>query len=278
MPASYLRKYRLTATSIASATVGSVKTIEDLRVKFKIGKTSQSSPNKSTIEIYNLNPSSRAFFEKTEDKKDVGKFLQVNLEAGYEGSFQTIFTGNVVNSTVTRSPPDVVVKLECGDGQKAMDFTHGDKTFSKGTPVQALLTDLISLFQVSVPLSVNKASKIPVLITPAILQAGLTVSGSPADVLDDFARSFGFDWSIQDGQAVITMDNEVTLDVAPLISSSTGLINAIEPTDDGVKFKTLLNPAIRPGSAVATKDRIGTTNYYKVKTASFIGDTHGAPW
>lgn len=248
-----------------------------LRIKFKIGKTSESHPNKSELEIYNLNKDSRAFF-------NVGD-LQVTIEAGYKGLIEKIFTGNVSqNSTATAiihksDPPDVITTLKLGDGEKSIDLARVDKTFKTGTSVQSIIVDMIKSFTLADAFGVpsTKIDSIPD-ITSQILTSGMSVTGSPKRIMDDFAKTYNFEWSIQNGVVVITKDKEPTKETAILISQSTGLLGTIENKDKGaIKFKNLLNPKIAPGRALAVKQGI-ITYYYKVDTVDFEADTHSQPW
>jgi len=255
---------------------GNEREVGGVRIKFKIGKTSESSPNKATIEIYNLSPESRNFFDKGE--------LKIVLEAGYRDLISTIFIGDISNSSESTSvvhvsnPPDTITTLNCGEGQVAMDTAHTDKGFLAGTPVQSVITELTSDISIFFPGAIKpNSSNIPP-ITSAFLPFGLTISGSPKIALDNLSKTYNFDWSIQNGAIVVTKDREPTKDTAVIVTSKTGLLGRVERKEGGsILFKSLLNPRIIPAAAV----RLGTppeVSWYKVQTVNFEGDTHGEAW
>ena len=86
-----------------------------LRCKFEIEKTSESLPNASKIDIFNLNQDSRTFVE--------GDETSIEISAGYPNALEIIGTGQVVspNKTVSRQKhPDWITTIEFTDGGKAL--------------------------------------------------------------------------------------------------------------------------------------------------------------
>src|SRR5687768_15447735 len=109
--------YKRVANLTVTNATGLGRDFSNLRVQFKVEKTSESASNKGIIKIYNLSKDSRTFIESDE--------LQVRLSAGYAGLVEQIFVGeigpNAQGKTMSvRQPPDWITTIECGDGEVAL--------------------------------------------------------------------------------------------------------------------------------------------------------------
>ena len=124
---------------------------------------------------------------------------------------------------------------------------------------------------------------------------GQTLSGSSKDILDEFAKEYGFVWSIQDGEIVTTALNvPLQSDQAVLITAATGMLGSPTITDLGVEVKTLLNPQLLPNTAfkiesVNAEVQLGNlffenipqtdaTGIYKTQEVVFRGDSELGEW
>ena len=120
MSRQYGRKYELQIGSDSQSVV-----INNLQISFFVDKTITDEPNKSKIEIYNLNLENR-------NKLINKEFKKVVLFAGYDEP-RLIFAGEINNAYTTRKDLDYITTLECGDGQTDYAKTKIYTTLKAGT-------------------------------------------------------------------------------------------------------------------------------------------------
>lgn len=248
---------------------------DGFRVAFDIKKTLPSTKNTMQLSIYNLNETSRNKL----DKKD----LTVILKAGYDGMTELIFKGDVTLSTHVRTGNDIISKLNVVDGNVVLRDTKISESFGPGITVKQIFTTLADALGVPI-------KEIPAQISGQNAN-GFSMSGRVKDVIDSLSKSFGFDWSIQDGELQVTDQDSTTRDREVLLTPDTGLLGIPEKwvsddsklSDDdtakilGVKVKSLLNPKLRAGGAVRVTSRF-ISGDYKIINVNHIGDTHENNW
>ncbi len=270
----YNRKWELV---IASSGGGPGLKITEARVAFDVEKTSTSEPNKATIQVYNLSQHSRDLI----DEQDVA----VVLKAGYEDLLQTVFVGVIKRGEHRKEPPDVITELECKDGGVDLETAEFRRSYKAGTSRRRVVQDIIDAMP-NTDTGLLTASGIS-----GSIPGKLALSGGCRHMLNRLARSWDFEWSVQDGAVQILDETGTTLPagLAIVLSSSTGLIGSPSKvarskkgartnlSGAGAKFKSLLLPTIKPGVYV---DLRGDTikGFYKAETVAHRGDTHSSEW
>lgn len=279
----------------ASATLYNIRTsqrldVNTLRMKFQIEKSVSSDPNQSTLEIYNLNKDSRAFaniaplLAPASDAKlpvlkgDLGKDskvkvpkdgLFVELSAGYSGLSRIICTGHASGGSTFQSP-DWVTKLLVSDGYLHLRHAVFEKTYQAGYSVQRVILDVLESF--GLPMGY-----VMPFITADVIKFGLTLSDQNKKILDNYAGTYGFKWSIQNN-AINLFNQTNPLPETVLLTPRSGLISTPIRTDKGLEFDCLLIPLIAPGVVV----RIGNSQTFEgeclVQKVQITGDTHGNDW
>lgn len=264
--------------------------IEDLRVSFKVRKTSKKEPNTAEIQVYNLSEDTRASLQK--------KHIAVILEAGYAGALAQLYSGDSRYIDQVMEGPDWVTKIQCGTGERAFQYRRVNMSFSQGTRV----VDVIARVAEALGFPVRGLENLESL-TERFL-TGYVSAGKVANELDHLLKSRGFEWSIQDGQLQILPVGGATADSAILLTPETGLIgspehgnpekkipaNQIDPSAGGfnlnatkvtgpavLKVKSLIQPGFRPGRIVEVRAR-GIQGQFRIQTVEHSGDTHGAEW
>lgn len=232
-----------------------------LRTKFVIEKTSESTPNKAKIEIYNLKESSRTFLEAKE--------MRVILEVGYPKKIEGVASGNITKAFSRQEVPNWITTIESQDGQTELTENHIEESWSPGTPFQAMIAKGIE------KLGLAKGPQVQAIAGAAA--EGFSFSGTAKDMLDSFAQKFGFEWSVQDGAVQILPDKIPIPGVATVVSATSGLINNVVKTEKGIEFSNLINGGIAPGKLIKVES-IGVRGFYKVRKATLTGDTHGDEW
>lgn len=222
--------------------------IRNLRMQFRVEKTDQPDPNTASITIFNLSPFSRSKLEENTD-------LFLTIEAGYGDETKIIFSGDVETIKSTKSQLDWATIIETGDGGKDISETFLDKSYKKGTKVTTIIQDALNVF----PTLKNKLLDGNLVDSAKELVTGGTFSGKAKDILSSLLGSQDLDFSVQDGEIVITEEYQPTNNEVYVVSSSSGLINSPAKTEKktkdgkirkGATFTALLNPNFKPKQLV----------------------------
>lgn len=235
--------------------------ISDLRMTFDIKKTSDEKPNTATIEIYNLNPENQTLLIK--------EWTDIQLVAGYKGAERLIFSGQIRTATPKIQGTDRIVVIESGDGDREILRGFINRTLSKGCTADQVAKECQAAM-----FGVRSGYKDGLDTTYG---RGKVLSGRASDVLSDQVKQDNAQWSIQDGELLILGADSVRPNAVWLIHKDTGMIGAPEPTQDGVKIKTLLNPAYLIGG-VAKIDSLIYDGGIRIESITHSGDTHGSEW
>lgn len=277
-PTSFNRFCRL---RIGSSEDANALDVSNLRIQFEIVKSSIGKPNTATIKVFNLSESSRS---------KIQQFDRVVLEAGYEGSNGTIFSGEVFNVFPRRLQPEWVIEIYASDG--GFNFREAYTTASYGNNVS--LSQILDGLRGDMNLEVGQIN-----LSDSVLNSkkimGWQFTGDTSKALDELKLEYNFDWSIQGGKFyVIARDR--TADAKPVfeINSESGMIGSPVLTERGADVKTLLNWQLIPNEEInvvsvgqpikyaylnisSAKQRINYGNFI-VRQITHIGDTRGLDW
>lgn len=260
---------------------GEARIIRELRVEFEIIKSTIGFPNTARIVIYNPNPATISALQK--------EFTKIVFNAGYVGNSKLLFKGQVKNTFPSVSDVDRLLTVYAGDGQMDWQNSFFNKTFTENVAVNTAILEVIDSFE-----NTDKGTLDGLPDVKDKLR-GQTLSGSSKDILDDFAKEYGFTWSIQDGEIVTTaLNTPIQGTQAVLITAATGMLESPTITDLGVEVKTLLNPQLLPNTAfkiesVNTEVQLGNlffekirqtnaTGIYKTQEVIFRGDSELGEW
>lgn len=257
----YDRKYRL-RVGIRST---ELEFLPPLRIVFECDKSIRGSLNKLTVKIFNLSEGSRRDLAK--DTEDSSIDIPLKLDIGYGDKVENIFTGTVLTGYSERKGADFITTLECLDGGFDLYNSFTSQTvIGKDASVKAILKDLTR----------TKAGKITQqnnLVRPKVLV------GNSIELLSEQLNE-GETFFIDSEKLYIIKNNEVIGTFIPVVSSETGLINQPQRANRIVTFKTMLNPAIRIGSAVDLRSETAKhlNEIYRVETIKYAGDNYGSEW
>lgn len=229
MSRQFKREYELTITP----TDGESRVITDLRLNFEVKKSILSYPNLAHISIYNPNDETLSTLQR--------KYTKVTLSAGYQGNQSSVFKGEVRNVLQTKSGVDRVLSFYAGDGERDWQNSFINKTYSESVNIKTIVNDVISTFKETAKGIIEGLPEV------ADNLMGETLSGSSKYVLDTLANEHGFEWSIQDGEIIITSENEpLSSSQAELISVTTGMVGSPTLTEIGADVTALMNPKLNP--------------------------------
>lgn len=254
-----------------------------LRVQFKIEKSLEKFPNNATIEVTNLDKTSRSSIQNLSGNS--ANNPAVILSVGYQKNIAVIYMGDIAKMVTKRQGPALVTSFECGDGQAAYGNAKTDVSFNPGTTVQTVINRLASDFGVSLGQlkGINNTDQ---------FINGLTLSGSTRDHLTNITNRQGLDWSIQNNQLQIIPQNGSTSQEVIFLDKKSGLIgdpfiekvfkpelskDKKEVEASGVKLLALLNPAFTPGRQIKVSSEF-IDGLFTIKKVTHIGDTHGQQW
>lgn len=240
----------------------------NLRITFDIVKTNQSVCNSASITIYNLSEDSRNQIRELDD--------DIVLSAGYReyGGTKLVFKGNILRVNHTYNLPDIMTKIEGGDGIKALRDQRQSVSFEENTSVKDVLNKVSSNLGLTV-------RELPEDVSGEYTQ-GFSHAGSVKEGLDKVCQRIGAIWSVQDNELQITKDNSASVHAPVKISRIDGLLEKLERLGDarqffvdseaalnsGYRFRTLLNPDIQPGRKLTLGDQ-GT---FRVERVQHQGD------
>ena len=235
--------------------------ITGLRVSFTVEKTTSAAPNSLEVRITNPSDDTSATLLKRD--------YTLMLEAGYKDSVELLYVGDILEARDEWAAPDRTVTLSCGDGAKAIRKSTIFASFRGGTTAKQIFARLADAM--GVPLGPIGG------IDNTQYVNGFSAAGSTRTALDTLTRRLGASWSIQDGELIVRAANEPEKGTLIQLDPDCGLVGSPERTDTGVRFKSLLQPRIRPGRKVRLKSR-SLSGDYLVTKVTHTGDTHGDDW
>lgn len=273
--------------------------LSELRFKFQTCNSDAETPNMLYVRVYNL---------KKETASQIGaEFNTVTIQAGYEnGNFGIIFQGTIKQTAAGRERNvDNYVDIWAADGDHFFNYGIANQSLAAGATPADVIKAVVSA-QVSGGQKIKFSDDAQGMITGGALGTVQTLSrgkvlwGMARDYATDWTNTYGFRWSIQNGEFVLVRNTGYRPGEAVVLSSTTGLIGVPDATDGGVTARALLNPLIRIGCLVQIAqgdlNRITTqqqglkrkenpaatittaAGFYRVMQAEFSGDTRGQPW
>lgn len=246
--------------------------IRDLRCAFKVKKDDASKPNTAEIIVTNLAQKTRSSIDR--------KGAPLIIQAGYSGSLSTIFSGVIRTVDHMHDGPNWHTSIKSGDGERRFQFATISNSYAAGTPVRAVLMNLLD----SLELDASIAKRVVSEISGEFVN-GYTAHGKSARLLDEILGGLGFVWSIQDGRVQVLEKDQPTTEEAVVLSPSTGLIGSPQlgsgeeqKKQTGlVKLKSLLQARFKPGGKVLLKSD-AFDGVFRIVSVQHTGDTHGGDW
>lgn len=277
----YGRRYRVLVSTLS----GTVMDVSQLRCTFSINKTVLSQPNFSQVTIYNLAPG-------TENTLIQGG-QKLYVEAGYEGQqYANIFTGDIIQPI--RDKEDGVtyrLSLYSLDGDQFLNQSIVNFSMAKTSSLltqRQIVNNLAS--QATIPTQVGDIAS---GLDATTLSRGKSFFGMTRDYMRQIAQTNNITFYVEDGLIHIVDANGSATDNAIDISPTSGLIGTPVQNDQGISFKCLLNPYIKPRSLVyidnsliqAQRIQLGQfqrqldqSGLYRVISVTHVGDTRGQDW
>lgn len=248
----------------------------DLNIEFKVDKNTMGSPNFSTITLYNLSTKTRQALSRVK--------TNIQLQAGYKTgntTLQTIAQGAIASIISERDGGDVKLTINAYDGGEGLGLGR----FSQSYQGQIELGKIVEDIAKTVPgVSVSKSNI--VLGNQKVGTKGMTFSGRTKTILDKLARSWGFDWSIQNGvfkaitdQATSNNTFEISTELGNLLHVTPRIDNVLQ-TVTGIDITAVLDPRLEPYDNVKLVSTVAPelNNTYKITNLTHQGSIRGDIW
>lgn len=247
----------------------------DLKMNFRVSKTETSDINTCELSIFNLNSDSR--------NKINLKNAELLLYAGYqdETGDELIFTGDITTVNNITQRPNVVTKIEAGDGEKKLSDVKASISFKENVSVFQVVKQALSKFDLPI-----KTQELLEPLKKIKLNNGQSFSGRIKTLLDTLFLGVNMDWSIQNGEIKFYAEGQTDQTFGVELTTETGLLDSPErikikkskrdetPEIDGWRFKSLLSPKIEPGGTVIVQsNEISERSQYKVLNVEHTGDS-----
>lgn len=237
-----------------------------------------------------------------------GEYTEVELRAGYqEGWFGTIFRGTIKQFRVGReNPTDTYLDVLAADGD-LLNWTWVNASLPPGSTYKQFQNTIDQAVQKQA--GIGRGYDILPQDGAVVFENGKVMNGLATPLYDELAYNTNSVWHIWGGQRHMMPNTGVLPGEAIVLNSATGLIGIPEATQEGIKARALLNPAIRPRSLIQINntdinrvqnpaingvpsnyaDLTGTgtmsftasttvDGFYVVLYVEHQGDTHGGPW
>lgn len=266
----YMRTFRLRVdrVEISRAAPGE----QSIDLDFEITKTLKREPNTAEFKLYNLSA-------KTRQQISGRDAVDVAFEAGYKGKNSLLYLGQTRGAVTHLEKPDTVSVLESGDSEKQHRTSRIRVPVGPSTPLPTALTMIASALKVK-PGNVAQIGAKLAAKGLVVWHVDTTYVGLARQAIDDFARSAGLEWSVQDG-ALQLLDRGGALDSAPFIlggSESGGLVGSPNIDTKGtVTATTLLLPDLACGRRVVFYAKF-VKGIFRISEINYSGSTYGGPW
>lgn len=243
-----------------------------LRVAFKIERNGQREPNTAEIQVWNLKQSTRTLLAEEES-------VPVSVDAGYVDRASEIFKGSVGPATSKREGPDWVTTFQSTDGGKAFKTARVNTSFKGGVGVAQVLRAAANALGVDPGNFEEQLKKGNLRGAIKEFKKGAVLSGNAALEVDKLAKTFGFEWSIQNGELQFTPKGKpINPNQAVLLTPKTGLVGVPEVGEKGIVVaRSLLQPELTPKKRIKIESET-VTGFYQIERSVFSGDTWGSDW
>jgi hypothetical protein len=250
-----------------------------LRIRFEVKQGVKDTPNTAKITVFNLSETSRSAISANgalnPGKGAVGAAgavgTQIKLVAGYQGLVDTLFFGSAFKVTTKRDGPDITTEIEATDGQEALLNATFNQRYPKDTDLWRILRDVAKAMSVDIGVVVG--------LPDYKLSRSQTLTGGCRQVLTDCLGRHGIEFNVLNNKLNMMPKGRHLGHAAIVVSPLTGMVGVPSITDEGVTFDSLLNPKLIPGQLVqVVSQNQKAVGFYKLRAATFVGDSHADDW
>lgn len=247
----------------------------DHRIDIDISRDSSSSQDSGHVKLYNIGRDNERHLDE--------HGTEITVEGGYESQTGILFNGQaqrIRHPRQIQSGVQRITHIKLGDFAHAPAAVRGISTLGGTTSrsyegpqsLRALVTDLAT----DLGLPVGPLDAIP----PSAQVADFSWTGSTTDALTVLCRQAKCGWYEDDGRLRFRRQGDASQPdrLRLLIGPDSGLVNAPEETDEGIRITTLLSPHIVRGTFIRVEadEHYGdyTVVKYQHRGSNWEGDFH----
>jgi len=195
------------------------------------------------------------------------EFKSVVINAGYEkGNYGVIFQGYIKQFRIGKeSNVDSYLDILASDGDIAYNQAFVNETMAKGSTRADVINAAAKAMNLPVDYGIFKTD---VQHIPSI--RGKVLFGMARDKIKNESNNLNSGWSIQNGRIQIIPQNSYLKGEIVKLNSASGLIGIPEQTDEGIRFRCLLNSKLRIGGLVQIDNSIINQTMQSVNSNSSI--------
>lgn len=229
--------------------------------KFNSSRGMFSQANRCTIELFNLNPTSREAFFKDALTLDKDYWKYIKLEAGWNGQLSQIFFGRILQAYSSKDggAVDVITHVDC----QPFDIfnTQSAYTFEAGITYKEAFKTICA------DLSNCQIGNIGTL--EGTFKTQRTYCGKTIDCLNELTGGNTF---VDNGVINAIMSNEVIDVPVPLVTDDNGLLGTPIRRDASLTLKMLFEPTLIVGQLLEVKSNIAPIYNGQYKVLGFTHD------
>lgn len=253
---------------VGNRQTGIARQFDELMVELEIEKSSEPTPNRAKISVFNVNEENRQIISK--QSEDHVLFCTLFTGYGDDSNLELLFAGDITRAYPERKDRDIIMHMEQGDGQRAFEDSFVNKSFGPGVSFDAIIGEVAKSFGLPVRMAGLKTET---------FNQGVTISGQSSYLLSTFLSKQGMEWSIQNGELVIKPVGEADGIEVIELSPETGLIGSPKKTDKGLEFDSLLNAKLVPGRPVRLVSPIsGIDGIFVCRKVKHKGNSQRGDW
>lgn len=215
--------------------------LDELNISCRIIKNISGTPNVTQIDIFNL-------AEDTKNKIERG--LAIIVSAGYETdpTLEMVSVGAIVSINTINDPaiPDVKTTITSISNFEGLSYGIFSKSY-QGVKALKNIIDDVAKTTPGLNVDINN-----ITINKSTGSKGLTIFGTPKNILDNLALNWGFSWNIHNKIFYAREDLDTNQDNITMLSSDTGLKSVNKKIDgdigivNGLTIKTIALLGLKP--------------------------------
>jgi len=247
-------------------------------VKVSAGAT-KPQPNTCDLTLFNLSEDHRRTIEASTVPGASKTKVPVVLSLGYRGRQSVVFQGELRAGYTVTDGPNTVTELTTGDGDDALTQTRLTLALGRGSSAADGLRAMLQALGVGEGnLATGLARIQEQALAAQLFSRGVVLKGSAAQLMTDFCRAMGLEWSVQGGALQLTARGQPLGGRAILLDADHGMIGSPTVDTKGIlSLKTEMIADIAPGVAI-TLSASGAEGGYRVLSVETSFDTAGNDW
>lgn len=271
------RRYgRLYEIRVNGESVLPMRTDRNLRVTFAVDVDFGGVNSYADLSVFNLSELGRARYP-------VG--TRIEILAGYEGDYGSIFSGQIRNIFPGRSGAATETRVICR-GVTARSTIN--RSFGKNTDIVTLLRAISDSLGVPLEVSVGDFTEDPKY------SSGYTLSGDSLQYLTGLSYTHSFSFAFESERLVVVKNGKYRQGPAEQIDQFSGMEGIPVITEIGADVSVRLSPKYRIGGRFQITSALKSFNFsnvffqdvpqsagtgvYRIQRVQYSGDSHGDPW